>query len=270
LPAIQLARLRIQVAQLVDTLSQPAQFVRKLHDMLEFYADRIYRRGQSGAAPPRLPHYQVPPQVLRQIENDLTPLAAADPAAALALADVLWEDGYVESRLLAIHLICVLPPDPPERIFMRLRLWAQPMEEPRVLEQLLASGKSRLQREHPELWLEQVQRWVQEQNPGLQGIGLQALVSMVNDESYQNLPSLFRILMPMMSSISSGLLPDLITVVEGLVRRSPAETAYFLRQALSLGRETGAARLVRRCLPLFPAELQTSLRAALVSTLKTE
>ena len=52
MPAIQLARLKIQVTELLKYFSVPKDFLRELHAMLDFYADRTRRSGQSGKPRP--------------------------------------------------------------------------------------------------------------------------------------------------------------------------------------------------------------------------
>ena len=52
MPAIQLTRLRLQTAGLAESFANPQAFVRGLHDLLDYYADRTHRPGQSGAPAP--------------------------------------------------------------------------------------------------------------------------------------------------------------------------------------------------------------------------
>jgi hypothetical protein len=62
MPAIQPARLRQQAALMVEHFDQPAAFVRSLHHLLEYYADRAHRPGQAGKPPALLAAYNVPLQ----------------------------------------------------------------------------------------------------------------------------------------------------------------------------------------------------------------
>jgi hypothetical protein len=73
MPAIHPARLKIQAAQLVERFSTPHSFVSRLHDLLDFYANRAYRPGQSGEPHPLLTAYNVPRPVLHQVERELIP-----------------------------------------------------------------------------------------------------------------------------------------------------------------------------------------------------
>ena len=43
MPAIDLARLKKQTAQLADTFDQPTAFLRELREVLEFYVNRTLR-----------------------------------------------------------------------------------------------------------------------------------------------------------------------------------------------------------------------------------
>src|SRR5258706_14991928 len=105
IPAIDIARLKIQAAVLVEKFDQPAVFLKVLHEILDHYADRTMRIGVVASPVSVLPAYRAPQAVLRQIEMELAPLAGAFPEQAMALTDALWKDGYLETRLLAAILL---------------------------------------------------------------------------------------------------------------------------------------------------------------------
>src|SRR5688572_32776887 len=74
MPAIDLARLKKQTAQLADLFDQPSMFLREVREILEFYVNRSLR-SQSVAPSSVLPTYRTPTVVLRQIEKELGPIA---------------------------------------------------------------------------------------------------------------------------------------------------------------------------------------------------
>jgi hypothetical protein len=268
MPAVQIARLKSQTAQLVDAFSQPALFRRRLHDLLDFYSDHTYRAGSSGHKASLLPHYRIAPPVIRQIQFELAPLCEQAPLQALELADNLWANGYLETRLLAIYLLSQIPPTPPDPLIARLHAWARPEEDREILAALLSSGNTRLQRELPNLWLLQVKGWLTDADQGMQGIGLRAMLSIVKDPTFGNLPVIFNMLVPNMQSIPSRLQADYLDLLEALVQRSASETAFFLRQSINASRDPATGRLVRKCLPFFSPELQAGLRATLLNRAK--
>ena len=65
MPAIQPARLKQQAVLLAQQFDNPVAYVRSLHHLLDFYADRAHRPGQSGKPAPLTSAYRVHPPVLR-------------------------------------------------------------------------------------------------------------------------------------------------------------------------------------------------------------
>lgn len=263
MPAIQLSRLRMQTAQLSELFDQPDRYLRGLHDVLEFYADRTFRPGQTGKIPSLLPYYLVPAPVMRAVEDGLAPLCAAHPETALALADALWADTHLEPRQLAIFVLSQAPADPPDALLQRLEQWAMPGEDRQLLALLLSRAPVNLQRRHPALWAAHIRDWLTSDQADRVFIGLHAVLSIVNDPSYDNLPAVFRLLGSVIANMPRSLQRDLLEVLEALARRSPKETLYFLRQVLNVSHSAEVPRLLRRCLPFFEGETQNALRAAL-------
>lgn len=265
MPAIQPDLLKRQSARLVQTFADPQVFLRQFEDLLEFYADRARRPGLAGAPPPLLPAYQPPRPVLRQIVRDLAPLIARDPQHALVLADRLWEAAFLESRLLAIEILAQMDVPPAEPIVERVTSWATPNQEEQLLQPLLQAGTAPLRAGGQEAFLKMVRDWLSGPDPGHQALGLRALVPLVADQTFPNLPLIFRLVQPLVQRAPIDLLPYLEDLIAILARRSPHETAYFLRQSLPGVPQGGTTSLVRGCIAMFPPELQASLRQALKS-----
>ena len=124
MPAIDLARLRKQANQLTDFFFLPEDFLRHLREMLDFYVNRTLRKKEDIAPGSNLPTYRTPLVVMRQIEKAIGPTAAENPHYALELADLLWDEGYIETRLLAAYLLGRIPPQE-ERLLARLTAWTR-------------------------------------------------------------------------------------------------------------------------------------------------
>lgn len=263
MPAILPARLRQQAALLAEQFEQPDAFIRSLHHLLDFYADRTHRPGQAGEPPPLLSAYNVRPPVIRQVLQELVQLAPENPEAALNLCDALWNQPYLELRLLAAGLLGQLPVDPPEPVLERVQAWVKQGTEARLKTVLFDQGLARLRKEDPNLVLQRAEEWLSSADPFDQQLGLQAMLPLVSDPAYQNLPVFFRLIYTLVRSIPPGLRPDLLDVLAALARRSPQETAYFLRQTLLTLQSPDTAWLIRRSLPAFPLNTQESLRRAL-------
>jgi hypothetical protein len=265
MPAIQPALLKTQIAQIITYFDRPADFLRALVDMLEFYADRTLRPGGSGSPPPLIDAYHVPRQVMRQIQRELASKVAGNSSAALELADALWTQPWLEIRLLAIYLVGEVPPEPPERVLERVRSWEASCSEGRLVEALLDKGIARLRQESQPEYLSLLEDWIHASSLSTQQLALRAMRPLVSESEFDNLPLLFRWIAPLARESGAELGPDLIDVLRTLGERSPQETAYFLRQNLGASSSPEMAYLVRQVLPSLPKEMAADLRTTLRS-----
>jgi hypothetical protein len=262
-PAIQPTRLKQQSAQLAEFFTRPPSFVRGLHNLLSLYAERASREGQSGTPAPLLTAYKVHPPVLRQVIQDITPLATQDPAAGFELCDALWKEPVFEFRQMACTLLGQLPSPEPDPVLQRVEGWIKPDLESHLINAVLAQGLVTVRKQHPQAIFQLIEKWLDRSNIFFQQIGLRALLPLAQDPQNDNLPVFFRLIHPLVRNAPSGLRPDLLDVLSQLARRSPKETAYFLRQTLNLPNSPDTPWIIRQLLSEFPGEIQTNLRSAM-------
>ena len=258
MPAIDLARLKKQTAQLADLFDQPNDFLREHREILDHYVNRTLR--SQGVAPSSvLPTYRTPAVVLRQIETELSSVAAKQPIQALELADALWDEGWLETRLLAAFLLGRIPPQE-ERLLARLTAWTQAVRDPNVRAALLTTSLTRLRKETPNLFLILVKEWLHPARQRMWSNGLQALVPLISSPDYDNLPPIFEIVEPIFKTSPAALQFDLQELIVTLYKASPDETIYFIQQMLKDTKSPLLAVALRRMSPELPKEFQTSLR----------
>jgi len=258
MPAIDLARLRKQAARLADFFFVPGEFLRHLHEMLEFYVNQTLRRPQAVAPSSNLQTYRTPAVVLQQIETELVRLAGQSPADTLELADRLWDEGFLETRLLAAFLLGRIPPQE-EQLLPRLTAWTQQIRDPSVRAALLTDSLERMRKETPDRFLLVVGEWLQPERPFLWPNGLQALLAMVADPDFENLPPVLKLVEPIIEAGLPAVQLDLKELILALFRAAPEETAYFLRQVLTNSSNAMTALTLRRISTSFPAELAAQL-----------
>jgi hypothetical protein len=263
MPAAELSRLRSQINGLINHFADPAGFRIALRDLFDLYANRAYRPGQAVQPQPLLPSYRVAPLIMHQLELEIGKTCQEQPEQALAVVEALWRDPYLEPRLLAAALLGSIPASHAQKVVDKLREWTIPAENFRMLDALFRSGSTNLRRYSPQLLLNLCEVWLGNSQNTIQSLGLRALIPMIEDQAFENLPPIFRLISPLVQSDPTSLHTDLQVVLTALTRRTSVETAYFLRQVLSLATGPGTARLVRRCLPLMEPAQQVSLRAAI-------
>jgi hypothetical protein len=259
MPAVDLARLKIQAAKLVENFNQPAAFLRELHDLLDFYADRTMRPGRIASPVTVLPNYRTPSAVLRLLESELAAYATTHADKTLALADVLWEDQHLETRLLAAALIGRVPPNHPGLI-ARINPWAEETREPNVRQALLNASLARMRNEMPASLLKLISSWLEPANSKRWSNGIRALIPLLAELDFDNLPPVFHMIQPVIEIAPPALQVDLADLLSALHRASPIETAYFLRQIITLSPNPQTAIMLRRILPALPVPLQEGLR----------
>jgi hypothetical protein len=262
MPAIQPARLRQQAALLAESFDQPAAFIRSLTHLLEYYADRAHRPGQAGEPAPLVPAYNVRPPVLRQLIRELSVQAQEHPETTLILCDALWEKGILEFCLLSASLLGQIPPSASEAVMERIQRWLDSRLDYRLAQALLDTGLVRIRRARPDDLLVNIETWLDAEDTFTRKTALRALTPLAQDETFHNLPAIYRLVQPLCRTAPSPLRTDLLDLIEALARRSPRETAFFLKQTLDIPQSPDTPWLIRQILRSFPPEVESGLRLA--------
>jgi len=259
MPAIDLARLRKQANRLADFFFLPDEFMKHLREILEFYVNHTLRTKENVAPGSNLRTYRTPPAVLTQIENELRAVAEANPEFALELADILWDEGALETRLLAAFLLGRIPPQE-ERLLPRLTAWTQQVRDPNVRYALLSTSLTRMRKETPNQFFNLIREYLHPARARTWSNGIQALLPMIADAANTNLPPIFDMVEPIIEEAPSTLQNDLIDLIVALYRASSNETTFLLKHILSNTQNPMTTITMRRIATSFPPRLQTELR----------
>jgi hypothetical protein len=261
MPAIQITRLRIQVARLLEHFSQPEQFGRSLADLLDFYADRARRTGKLTSLEPIQKQYRVHPAVLKQINDDIAPYCRERPEEAAALAEWLWRESYYEPRLLAAGILAMLPDEACEHIAGSLVAWARPGEDRVLIDVLLQKVSTRLMSIDPKLFRKVIGAWLKDISLQQQSIGLRALCLYIRQLPEDLLPEAFKLVTPLPVKPASYLLTDLQDLVVALYARSSGETVYYLQELAAKRQTPDMKRFLRGCVNLVGDADRETVRA---------
>jgi hypothetical protein len=177
----------------------------------------------------------------------------------LELADHLWDETFLETRLLAAFLLGRIPPQE-ERLLARLTAWTQQVHELKLRAELLNKSLTRMRREAPEKFLELIGEWLQPERTLLWPNGIQAVISAVSDPDFINLPPLLKVIEPVIVAAPSKFQLEIEELILALYKASPTETSYFLRQVLMNSEDPMTATTFRRISPSFPDELKEEVR----------
>jgi hypothetical protein len=259
MPAINLARLKIQAAQLAGQFAEPEAFQHELNEMLDFYTNRTIRATQV-AQRLSTPTYNTPRPVLRQIENELISIAGNHPIEAANLAKALWSANSRESRLLAAFILGNIPSDQAILTLTLLPAWINESIDKEIRTAFLTTALTRLRREKPETFFTILEDWLISPQPSVQVWGLQALIPLLQDTHFENLPAVFRILRPAILAASPTTQLDLQACLAALERVSLSETTAYLREIICTEPVPMMLRIFQRFLPNLSKDLQDALR----------
>jgi hypothetical protein len=242
---------------------QPARFTLELKDLLELYSNRAHRSGQAGEPPPLLRSYNVPKPVIRQLMLELQPLANEYPRETLDLIDCLWAEESLETRQIAAFLLGSIPPEQPEEILKVVNSWLSSIPEESLISLVLHLSLASIRRENPQALFLQIESWLESESHADHQIGLNALRSMLTNQEFEAFPQYIQLLTPYTRKAPLQIRANILEALQALALRSPKETAYLFRQSLSTPESPDTAMLVRKLLPVFPPDLQESLKQAL-------
>lgn len=263
MPAIQPARLKTQSAEIASQFNNPERFVRSLHLYLDSYADRSHRPGQSRKHPSLINAYNVQAPVIKQVVNDLEPLAFENPSTALELIDVIWQQPYLEFREISAFLLGFIAKQSPGSVIERINIFITPDLGDLLVNWLFIYGLSEAHQFDPQSVYELIDKWISSEDPFFQKIGIKALLSVAKQEQSKYLPKIYKIIQPYIRVYSQDIFPDLKEIVEVLALQSPQETSHFLQQTLEMTGSKDTALLIRQCIEFFPGEIQDRLKIVL-------
>jgi len=211
-----------------------------------------------------LPTHRTPAVVLQQVQHELSPITAApqNAEAALALADRLWDEGWLETRLLAGFMLGRMAPQE-GRLIARLSAWTAQTRDTDLRARLLDASLLRTRKESPTLFLQLLEEWMRPERVRYWGDAVRASISALADPAFAQLPALLNILEPVFMLAPADLQLDLEELIGALYKSSPAETTYFLQHVLDTTDDPATALAYRRMLPAFPAELRSDIRDVL-------
>jgi hypothetical protein len=258
MPAVHISRLRIQSAQVAEQFGNPPALLRSLHEMFEMYADRTRRPGKLASPVTVLPSYSIPTPALRQLEADLGLQAENRLEETSILADALWRDGYLESRLLAAFLLGRVEPRG-EDFMERLTDWVSHAREPNLRRTLLTTSLARLRREEPDSFVRLIRRWVHPTYDRMWSRAIEALLPVLTDPAFHNLPVVLEVVRPIVEAAPPVMQNELADLINALYRSSPKETAVYLRQTLAAATHSQTRVTFRRILPRLPEPLRNEL-----------
>ena len=258
MPAIDLTRLKMQSAKLINLYDRPIDFLHHLENVLEYYRNRTLRVDPVSIKSD-LPSYQTPRPVIQQIENDLEKLGEQSPSAAVELVISLWNASIFESRLLSAFILGTIPPSAAMSVLTNLPDWLYETRDQNIKNALLTSALARLRKENPRILLMLISEWLQAPGQKTQTWGLHAFIPLIELLGYNDLPQFFEVLRPTIEAVSPNTQNDIQACIRKLYSISSAETVHYISEIINRMKGSTNIREFLRLIRGFPSEMQKEL-----------
>lgn len=261
--AIQMEKLRLETANLAGKFSQPDVFRHDFLALMDYYSDRTFRASQVTLPDKLLASYHVPERVLWQIKRDLEPqVNSYAQDICLDCCQLLWFGETIEEKSLAVFILGMITPNPPEPILESLHRFYSPDLDPILRNMLVADGLHSIRRDHFDLWVSLIKTWIESDDPRQTAQAYQALTGLLKDEGGDHIPAINRLIHDTLPALPADLHTEAIQLFMMMLRISPVETKFILRQLLQSALPTNATlkRLLRKLVDIFPDPTRIELR----------
>jgi hypothetical protein len=257
--AVDPQRLAREVEALGVYLEDPKALRSRVTSLLDIYADRT-RRTAGGANPDRTPwSFDVPAPILRSLKLFFREQLQARPGLAWEIVHELWHAGYRETQLLAIEILS-LSTDCAVAEWVREHVVQS--ADSATLATLARDGLTGWRQVDAQAFLSEISAWLHDDSSLLWALGLYALCAAVSETSFQDLPTVYRMLRGFTQPTRGDARRALRDLVRTLAKRSPAETTHFLLERLKRG-GAQAERLARNVQEVLPKAQRTAIQKAL-------
>lgn len=263
--AIDLTHLKQQISALSALFQDPVAFITSFHEILGFYHRYSHRPNKDTLPKSFMRQYDLPVQLIAQIEQGLKNKSLQNPDETIGLARELWQDAFFESHDLAAYLIGQVPVSSCSQVREIILDWLSGPIDQSLLSSIFLKATHTLQMDSTETVQQIIAELLESQNQRPQNYGLFALAKTAEITELTDLPQLIKMLRPFIQSTPELLETNVQKVIEVLAERTPYEISYLLKQVLSDTPGTSIERRMRSYIPFFPDNIAISLKDAIKS-----
>ena len=259
MPAINPTQLEKQITAALSVKADPPLCVRKLYEILEFYADRTRRSVKAADMLILGKVLRVPQPVLQAITRSIQTEHDYSERLRLESSLMLWDMNYRETRMVAVSLLSGVDP---ALVMAHFENWATDCDDEEVLHWMAAEGLKLSNRPLEDIPWKGLNTWLQHPAATVQHLALISLLELVQGSVRDgHLPRVFRLLRGASGNISKTSLAALQDLLWALAERSPQESAQYLLDEIK--RDQEVRHLIEKILGAFPQALQEELRQVL-------
>jgi hypothetical protein len=257
--AVNPSRLENEIAGVLTLVDDHTACARECMRMLEYYADRMKRSGDSADVMEGLHVLHVPNPVVRQLGAGLAEAMRGEDHPWEQVACALWEQRYREAQLVAIAIVGVRSDD---RVPGLVRTWALECDDSRVFTHLADQGLDQFRTSRASDFYIAVEEWLGSSVNRLRHLGLLALSAVIEAHHAQYMPTILRLIQGVVGEVRGEARQALYELVRAIAGLSPLEIASLLMEEVKSG-TPGIERMIRETSTSFPPRQKQRLEDAI-------
>ena len=263
MPAVNLIQLRAQLNKLLWNFTDPEAFRRELLELLEKFSYTAYRSGTDTLGGMTRPELQISQIVTRELNLALLPVIREQPVSAMAICDRLWNDEDISICMIGSRILGEIPIEQADMVLDRAGEYAMTGVKRLTTRALLRNASATILRTDPNILLRKVRNWYVDTDPKKHLLCIEGIAILAEDSSFENLPALYTLTEALLEEADSKSAGSLAGVLSVLLKRSPQETVYIIRNQLKTHPTVTLRRIVRKLLPEIPESSRDSIKTAL-------
>ncbi len=261
--AINLTRLNKELDALLQKYDSPQAFHKQLHHFLSFYHQYAHRQHKDSIPESFMRQYNLPKQIMPQLELTLRTKAHTSPEESFALIEELWNDEYFEARDLACFLLGQQKTEHASKVMAIVEDWLSQPQDRAVVASIFDKAIVGVLNTTPEMVSQLIKSLLSSKEIRRQNWGLIALNVFLPKASSNDLPMVYNLIRPFIAQSDLMVQARLTDLVEALAKRSPGEMAYLLKEVLADTEGAEIEQRLRRYLDFFEDDFSESIHAAI-------
>lgn len=261
--AINLTRLAKQLEELQASFDEPETFLASLHRFFSFYHQYSHRKHRDTIPESFMRQYDLPMQIVPQLELSLRQTVKSQVAQSYALIEVLWRDSYFEARDLACFILGQLPEEENDRVMAYIKDLLNQPQDRAVVASIFDKACQGVLNSNPNLFRGLVKELLEGPEVWRKRQGLFALSLYLPKAESNDLPTVYGMIRPFISQSDLQLQNRLAELVQSLAKQSPGEMVYLLKEVLADTEGPEIEQRLRSYLDFFDADYAESIHQAI-------
>lgn len=228
MPAIDIAQIRGEAAELSRLFGDPESFASATREFFQAHSLPTYRQSPVVSVHAPIKSLGAPAPILRTLLGVLRKVAGIDPRHSIAVAERLWADPIREQRRLAIELLGLAVGAAPAEAEAVMLKWLSTLDDLDLIDALASEVCC--------LWLagdlyariERVRQWVNSPHKYQRQFGAAALGALAKNRSFRDVSAALEVMTGVMRESDVEVRKSIAHALRDLSSNGPGEVARFL------------------------------------------